>query len=201
MLTCDQNKRREVVEIIAAGFEMARRTPLPGRDQALREASFQVPHEIATLHPHARQFRLEDLGPTPAWAEVPGYEPPFDITKDARVFLYFPDGAAKATAAFVAINADFVIDNDGFAGMFKTSSQNLDMLKAGMLAYTAHYLDLASKNPDLYSRIQTGQLPVIVNFRDKASGSLYDTGAATFHNPESFLKMAMLREIPHHFPN
>lgn len=199
MYTCDQKERAEVVEIIAAGFEMARRTPLPRRDQALREASFQVPHELARLNPDARHFRLEDLGPTPAWAEVEGYKPPFNLAEDARVFLYFPDGGVKATAAFVSINADFEIKRTkhGFLpGMFDISEQNLELIKAGMLAWTAQHLDLAANNPGLYRRIQTGQLPVIMNFHDKASGALYDTEAKTFHDPEPLTSdVAMLRII------
>lgn len=168
---------------------MARRTPIRRRDQALREASFQVPHEIARLNPDAQQFRLEDMGPMPAFPEGSGHEPPFDMERDTRAFLYFPNGAAKATAAFVAINAEFKpqakLRKDGPV-IHKGSEWHMQLLNSGMRAWIVQAYNWVYYNPDVYGRIQTGQLPVIVNYRQMACGSLYDTEAGMFPDPTSF---------------
>ncbi|KAJ0109469.1 hypothetical protein J7T55_000394 [Diaporthe amygdali] len=191
----DQRKRNDVTDIVTAGFEMARRTPMRRRDQALREASFQVPHEIARLNPDAQQFRLEDMGLLPAFPEGSGHEPPFDMERDARAFLYFPNGAAKATAAFVAINAEFKspvkLRKDGPV-THKASESNMKLLNSGMLGWVVQAYHWSYYNPDVYGRIQTGQLPVIINYRQMACGSLYDIEAEMFPDPTSFSLMMSL---------
>lgn len=37
---------------------------------------------------------------------LPSIAPAVDYAKETRVFLYFPNGATKATAVFVAVNSD-----------------------------------------------------------------------------------------------
>ncbi|KAK2596452.1 hypothetical protein N8I77_013342 [Diaporthe amygdali] len=194
----DPKTCKDVTAVVAAGFEMANKTPIRRRDQALREASFQVPHEVARLNPDAQKFRLEDMGPTPALFKGSKYEAPFNITREARIFLYFPNGATKATAAFVAINAEFkfpTAPRKGAIVMYTPSKQNLDMLEAGMVLWTIQHHTWASHNPDVFGRIQTGQLPVIITFREKACGSLFDTEAETFPDIKSFWYLMSLTEV------
>lgn len=59
----DQQTRDEVEEALALAFNKARNSAPQRRNGALREATFEVPHELARLNSDAPGFRLEDLGP------------------------------------------------------------------------------------------------------------------------------------------
>lgn len=175
-LAIDKKTGNDVQSIIRTGFEMAHEAPTRLRDQALREASFQVPHEIARLNPEAQQFTLEDMGPMHALPNGTLAERGFDIKKDGRIFLYFPNSAVKATAAFVAINAEFKPPNQTWkdpAISSKGNEENVAMLVAGMLTWELQYSIWAELNPDIIGRIESDELPVIINFRHIACGSMY----------------------------
>ncbi|KAL2285305.1 hypothetical protein FJTKL_08252 [Diaporthe vaccinii] len=62
--TVDQQTRDEVEATLAVGFNKARNSAPHQRNDALREATFQVPHELARLNKDAPDFKLEDLVPT-----------------------------------------------------------------------------------------------------------------------------------------
>lgn len=174
---------------------MARRAPLRHRDQALREFSFQVPHEIARLNPDAQQFRLENMGPM---YDLETEHRVFDATKNARAFLYFPNGAVKATAAFVAINAEFKPPDESWldpAIGHKGKEENVGMLVAGMLAWLTQYPIWAGMRPDIIGRIETGELPVIISFRQMACGAIYHTKSENYKEPESTRLMMDLTKI------
>ncbi|KAK7698010.1 hypothetical protein SLS64_012999 [Diaporthe eres] len=180
---------------MTAGFEMARRAPLQRRDQALREFSFQVPHEIARLNPEARHFKLEDMGPM---YDLKTEYRAFDAAKDARAFLYFPNGAVKATAAFVAINAEFKPPDESWRDPAigrKGRKENIGMLVAGMLAWDTQYPIWTGLRPDIIGRIETGELPVIISFRQIACGAIYHTESENYKQPESTGLMMDLTKI------
>jgi hypothetical protein len=111
-LASDEKTPKDVMRIINAAFEMASKAPPRLRDQAYGEASFMVPYEIASLNLDApRTFKVEEMAPLSSlrkqWQvfERGGIQirSPFNVETDARAFLYFPNGSAEATAAFLAI--------------------------------------------------------------------------------------------------
>lgn len=112
--TAEQQTREKVETILSEEFNRARNSTLHQRNDALREATFHVPHVLARLNKDAPDFRLEDLGPMvhakKFWDRLgeihPSLAPYFDCAEETRVFLYFPNGATKATAVFVAVNAE-----------------------------------------------------------------------------------------------
>ncbi|KAG6368379.1 hypothetical protein INS49_002585 [Diaporthe citri] len=187
--TVDQQTRDEVEATLAVGFNMARSSALHQRNDALREATFQVPHELARLNEDAPDFRLEDLGPMEhakkLWDRVgerfPSLAPFVDCAEEARVFLYFPNGAAKATAVFVAVNAELKYPlhkpqqsaADGVL-MNGVHAANEVSLFAGFWVFQ-HNL-WAQSHPAVIGGVEgMERLPVIFNFRDKAFGALYYT--------------------------
>lgn len=122
----------------------------------------------------------------------------FDAEKNARVFLYFPNGAAKATAAFVAINAEFKPPDETWrdpAIARKGKEENLRMIAAGMTAWYMRYLIWAELRPDIVGRIQSGELPVIINFRHVAYGSTYHFESEMYKEPASAALMMDLTKI------
>lgn len=190
-LTTDQKTADDVEAIISAGFEMARKAPAQRREQAFREASFQVPHEIARLNPEAPRFRVEDMGPMPplkkTWKEMGeiGFHltPPFDPEKEARVFLYFPNDAPRATAAFLAINSELHPSTQRNAhgrAMGKRNEDHRPMLGIASTIWICQTINWRRHHPHVLDRIETGRLPVIMSFRDTACGRLWDTSTEFF---------------------
>lgn len=164
----------------------------------MREASFQVPHEIAKLNLEAQQFRLEDTGPMYPLPNGSQAERAIDIKKNARIFLYFPNGALKAAAAFVAINAEFKPPNETWRDpdiARKGKTENIGMLSAGMTVWYTQYLMWAELRPDMIGRIQSGELPVIISFRHIACGSVYHFESEDYNNPASAALMMDLTKI------
>lgn len=186
----DQKTSHEVRDIVSAGFEMARKTPKKRRQKALREATFQAPYEVATVIPGAGpDSRLEDMGPMPSimeeWAVIrdPGLLHAFDITREGRVFLYFPDGTSKATAAFVAINAEIFPPEWTIVERFAVKEFSEDqesLVTSAVCAWVKRYMTWEDEHPQIIDRIEKGKLPVIFNFRELASSALYDTEANKF---------------------
>lgn len=204
MAAADRKTFRDVMGIITAGFDMARKAPMRRRHQALREASFQAPHEVARLNSGAApNFRLEDMGPVPSLPKIfedrfrskMGY--PFNINKEARVFLYFPNGATKATAAFVAVNAEIFPPEWSESQRFeiqKLSAQQEYLVKMALVTWTISYMTWVEYHPHVLDRIESGQLPIIFNLRERASGCLYDTKAEEFTNLDTASVFASLNE-------
>lgn len=62
-LTADRQTRKEVATAVNAAFIRARESAPHELNDARREATFQVPHELARLNKDVPDFRLEDLGP------------------------------------------------------------------------------------------------------------------------------------------
>lgn len=187
--TVDQKTRDEVEATLAVGFNMARNSAPHQRNDALREATFQVPHELARLNKDAPDFRLEDLGPPvdgkKIWDRVgerfTSLVPFIDFAEEARVFLYFPNGATKATAVFVAVNAELK-----YPLRKPQQSTAGDAVMNG--AHAATEVDLlanfwgfqhnlwAQSHPAVIGLLEEMErLPVIFKFRDKAFGALYYT--------------------------
>ncbi|KAF3769153.1 hypothetical protein M406DRAFT_327556 [Cryphonectria parasitica EP155] len=183
---------------IDTGFNMARSQPLDHQREAFREATFQLPYEIARLNNDAPEFKLEDMGTVPPipeeWrAYVPesvfALEPVFDPQADARVFLYFPDGTTKATVAFVAINTELgvppITSKDGMNVVSSTDHSGL--FKQALNSWTTWYLVTATEKSDVLEQIEPGKLPVIFLFREKAATCVFDTESQTFQNLDSML--------------
>ncbi|KAG8161951.1 hypothetical protein KVR01_007716 [Diaporthe batatas] len=178
--SCDQKTRHEVATIVTAGFDMAMRKPTRLRDQAYREASFQVPHEIARLNTAAPRFKIEEMAPlTCVRKELgrlrrgdPDLEFSFDIEKDAQLFLYFPNDSPKAAAAFLAINTKF--DTRVRNSEVPPTDEQARLLAYGMALFKLQCRHWADKRPEILRRIGPALLPVIISFRGTACGLLYD---------------------------
>lgn len=188
----DEKTRKDVKAIVTAGFEMARRKPIRSRDQAYREATFQVPHEIARLNPDARRFRVEEMAPLSslrktwqALAKQGHYtKSPFNIEREARVFLYFPNDSDKATAAFLAINAEHHPPNAKLGVTTRTDNQRL-LLGVATMIWQCQCLHWHHENSEVLRRIGPRELPVIISFRGMACGSLWDVRRRDFPGLES----------------
>lgn len=206
MLTADQNTRDDVEAIISAGFEMASKAPIRRRDQAFREASFQVPYELPRLNAAAPRFRIEDMGPMPplkkTWKEIGEIgmhiPAPFDVEKEARVFLYFPNDAPRATAAFLAINADFrPVEYKNAQGQvsYRTHEDHLRLFMIATTIWICQTINWRRHRPHILDRVEPGQLPVIMSFREWACGSLWDTRAEMFIHSETDRELMSLTRI------
>lgn len=120
-------------------------------------------------------------------ADVAGDEPGgalFDPQKDARIFLYFPNGSEKATAAFLAINAEFPIGtpSEAMATAISTHSQPARLIDQAMRAWTVQYAAWQDENPEVIKRLEpvSGKFPVIFCYRDMISGCHYDVASKRF---------------------
>lgn len=185
---------------------MASKTPIRRRDQAFREVSFHVPHEIARLNPDAPRFRVEDMGPMPPlkklWKEVGELgihiNPPFDVEREARVFLYFPNDAPRATAAFLAINTEFrPVEYRNAQGnvSYRTHEDHLRLFATASYMWDCQNINWRRHRPHILDRIEPGQLPVIMSFREWACGSPWDTSAQTFMDMETDRQLVNLTRI------
>lgn len=202
MSSLDQKTFYEVTGIISAGFEMAHKAPKQRRQQALREATFQAPHEVARVIPGAApDSRLEDMGPVPSVSEEwegmrdTALFRTFDITREGRVFLYFPDGTSKATAAFVAINAEIFPPEWTILERFAVtefSKEQESLALAAVCGWQKRYMTWEDENPHVVDRIERGKLPVIFIFREMASSALYDTEAVEFLDQHTVGRLANL---------
>lgn len=182
----DRKTREDVKSMVFTAFEMARKSPIRRRDQAIREATFHVPHEVVRFNSVAApHFVLEDMGPMPPlpkdWeAEIPTkLKHPWNIEREARAFLYFPHKSARATTAFVAINAELPLPPDRKQGNAMHNihrvSEDLNSLMAfGTNSWHLRYRIWADRQPDIIDRIKPGPLPVIFCFRGKVTSCLFD---------------------------
>ncbi|KAL1875815.1 hypothetical protein Daus18300_003006 [Diaporthe australafricana] len=194
-LVANEKTIEDVSAIITACFRMASKAPKHSRDQAYREASFQVPHELARLSPDAPSFRVEDMGPlsslrkTRQELESEGrlhIDSPFNMEKDARVFLYFLNDSTQATAAFLAINAEFApleqVPTQGI-NEFDLTEDQLRLLGVAMKIWFCQNVDWVRRHDDVLHRIGPTDLPVIFSFRGNACGSLWESYSASFPYP------------------
>lgn len=187
--TVDRQTREEVEATLAVGFNMARNSALHQRNDALREATFQVPHELARLNKDAPDFKLEELGPMVdgknMWDRVgerfPSLAPFVDCAEEARVFLYFPNGATKATAIFVAVNAELKYplrkpQQSATDGVFMNGVRAATEVSLLANFWGFQHNLWAQSHPAVIGRVEeVERLPVVFNFRDKAFGAMYYT--------------------------
>lgn len=184
VVTADPEVAGGVFSGIQAGLTLAKSRPAKFRVKALREFVFQLPHEIARLNKDAPKFKLEDMGPCPDWADMPAKQVaalPFNLQKDTKVFLYYPDGAEKATAAFLVINTELNVP-DGTTSFKKTQDIKV-LIFIAIRSWMDTYEKWMEISPEIIkNKIEPGNLPIIFCFQNKISGSLYDQKAETFHD-------------------
>lgn len=188
--TSDKQTIRSVMSAVTAGFKMARERPKERQHDALREATFAVPYELAQLNKDDPDFKLENMGPLPPLPSQglritknnSDSNESFDQQKDGRIFLYFPGGATKASAAFVAINAELSLPNPTQSGMVSGAPTSPDqkLITQASSSWIVRYMTWEAEKSDVMERIETGSFPVIFIFRDKTFGSLYDTNEKIF---------------------
>lgn len=176
---------------------MASKAPKGRREQAYREATFQVPYEIARLNPDAPRFKVEEMAPLSSlrdlfqdMANVGVYtNAPFDIERDARIFLYFPNGATQATAAFMAINAEYSPRQQQrrkAPGGYIAGQDQFRLLLAVQNIWLCQNVHWARRDQDILHRIGPLQLPVIINFRGEAVGGVWVAERPLFPEPKQF---------------
>jgi hypothetical protein len=170
--TADRRTRNDVEATLAKDFNMVRSY------NALRQATFHVPQELARLNKDAPDFRLEKLGPIVP-ANVAGLATSVDCGKETRVFLYFPNGATKAIAIFVAVNGEL---DCSMHKMLRSGAVDAVMdgvhgaTEACLLISTwdAQHKIWARSHPAVIDRIeQLERLPVMFNFREENFGVMY----------------------------
>lgn len=196
--TADQQTRDEVEEALAMAFNTARNSAPQRRNDALREATFEVPHELARLNRDAPGFRLEDLGPMVQGKKIwdrlgeltPIFAPFVDCAEETRVFLYFPSGATKATAVFVAVNSELkhaLHKKQPPLGVGTATRGSIEVALLVSVWRTQHRI-WAQRNPAVIGRIEdVERLPVIFNFRDEAFGAMYYTRLEMILDPSMCL--------------
>lgn len=176
--TANEQTRNEVEMTMSMAFNMARNAPMHRRNKNLRDATFQVPHELAKLNSKAPNFHLEDLGPMAAgkipWDVGRSHSstdgPPLDAKTETRAFLYFPNGSPKATAIFLAVNSELKYPKQVQSQRPGYSRKPLALLQA----FRVVYADWERNRPSLIDRIVVvDRLPVICNFQEHVFGSLY----------------------------
>lgn len=201
--TAEQQTREEVETILSEEFNLARNSTLHQRNDALREATFHVPHELARLNKDAPDFRLEDLGPMvhakKFWDRLgeihPSLAPYFDCAEETRVFLYFPNGATKATAVFVAVNAEPLRKPQPPSGVGEHSRRAVKAACA-VNVWEAQHKIWAKINPAVIGRIEEMErLPVIFNFRDEAFGVTYYTRLGLILDGSMWMKPLTVTDV------
>lgn len=197
MNTADPKLVEAVSAALAVGFNMARSRPASELPKTLREATFHAPYELARLDKDAQDFRLEDMGPPPPlldrsldlyldtyskYTREPGQG--YTIKDDARIFLRFPSGGAKATAAFVALNIPFS------GNPLLDRNHPLIALRCWLRQYT----EWEEKKPEVIKRLETGsgEFPVIFVLQHNASGSLWDTNEKQWKDDTSRVFLSFL---------
>lgn len=183
--TADQQTRDDVAATVVAAFNLARDSAPHQRNEALREATFYVPYELARLNADAPDFRLEDLGPMvhgKEWCDKVGevIAPSVDYRLETRVFLYFPNGATQATAVFVSVNIELKYPMKGLErpevgdAIRHTVRAAVEANLCQVGVWRAQNGVWLRGNPAIMGRIgDTEPLPVIFNFREKAFGAMY----------------------------
>lgn len=205
----DLNTVQTVGVAISAGFKMAHNSPPERRHAALREATFQVPYEMARYNKDAKDFRLENMGPPPPlpaeMLELPpsmlGVEEGFDVEEDVRVSLYYPKGATKAAAAFVAINSELSVpDVTRPVAIQRTEddAKRSRLLELAMAFFLNKYRTWARTEPEILERMETGsgRIQVIFVFRDKAGGAEFDTNQLRYPEGQTLGFIFGLSERP-----
>lgn len=103
---------------------------------------------------------------------------------DTSVFLYFPNGATKATAAFLAVNDDLSSAESAGSepGKLIDPDKNNFLLNQSIMFWMAQYRHWEAHQPDLIERLDSESelFPVIFVFRDKVSGCQWHTREGGF---------------------
>lgn len=197
----DSQTRAGVLAAIGAGFALARSRPTSLQNDALREATFEIPYDIARLNKDAPQFKITDMGHCPVFSDqtqmvldiaLEGFKPSFTHEKDTRVFLYYPNGSKKATAAFLVINTEFTVPSPQEPNEIKEPFPGTSLeIRHSLVQYAINmwintYARWADDHPEIIRKnIEPGNLPVIFCFRNKISGSIFDQKTKIFPGPVS----------------
>lgn len=193
----DMETVQSVTYAVSAGFNMARNRPEDRRQNALREATFRVPYEVVRFNRDAKDFRVENMGPPPPFSESvisdfadhwPEGTDLFDPQQEARIFLYFPGGATKATAAILAVNGEIEIPDTTkpSAGLAVAGLKKRQLINQAMACWMTQYSQWEVHQPDVLERMEAGsegKFPVIFVFQDKASGCEWSTSEGRFIDP------------------
>lgn len=204
MIACDKKRLLDVAGMVSTAFEMARKAPIRRRDQALREAAFHVPHEVARINSGAGpRFRVEDMGPMPSLPkDLQAHnfikaKYPLDIRREARAFLYFSHDSTRATAAIVAINAELRHirrSKDTMVEVAEASDDHKALVQVAMDGWSLRYKIWRDREPHILDRIEPGKLPVIFCFREKVSGCLFNPKTEGFDDLMSVFLVTSLGE-------
>lgn len=109
---------------------------------------------------------------------------PFDAEKECRVFLYFPNDAPRATAAFLAINTELPpVGQPNAQGKVTTPEDQDGISSVASVIWICQIINWRRHHSEVLDRIEPGKLPVIMSFREAAYGSLWDTHVEFFLNP------------------
>lgn len=185
----DPKTVNSVATAVSVAFKMAKSRSSPGpRTDALRQATFAVPHEIARLNKiPGSKFHLKEMGPCRDLdadrlnfiVSTTGFKPTFDVKEDTQVSLYYPSkDATKATAVFVAINAEGQIPQHGPAAPGATNLKTL--IQYATALWNNHYELWTAEDPDLKNSFEPGPLHIIFSFQDKTCGGLYNQETSQF---------------------
>lgn len=125
---------------------------------------------------------------------------PFDVEREAHVFLYFPSDApeARATAAFLAINTEFQpVGQPNAQGkvLFETPDDHDRLFLIAANIWNCLGVRWRRHHPDVLDRIEPGRLAVIMSFRETACGFLWDTDTQTLLGVEKERMMINLTKI------
>lgn len=193
--TADLSTIKSVSAAVSVAFKMARSFPADRRIEALRQATFAVPNEIARLNKAAPEYSIKDIGPARELdleradfvGNITGSKLSFDIKEDTRIFLYYPSPqTAKATAVFVAINAEPKVrelsESEGPEGLEATPAAWQVLIKHTVALWQNHWALWTAEDPDMlknYFEPGSGNVPVIFSFQDKTCGAYFDMAAGT----------------------
>lgn len=69
-----------------------------------------------------------------------GFRPPFNIDREARVFLYFPMDSDVAAVAFLAINAEFGPPTEQEKFFMRPREERGRLIQSAMIIWKSQYM-------------------------------------------------------------
>lgn len=179
----DEQAREDVEWALIDTYNAVRDMPPHQLNDALRWVG--TPYNLSARVFRPNNFRLEDIGPMSntkgIWKrtgeKLPSLAPFIGCKAETRVLLYFPDGATKATAIFVAVNVALKLPTkkDVKAEMKSFKPINRALFEVSLLEtdWVSEHKIWARSHPALVGSIEElEQIPVIFNYRAKAYGSM-----------------------------